>query len=197
VSVAAGEPSAPGPVLVGDGKQEVVVLGSDIRHIKAAPPSLVMTHAPLWTQGWYWLGWGLPLLAVVVSGLWSQRRRVLAQDVAYARTLRARRVAHKRLTAATKLLKHDADAAYAAVARAVTHYLGDKFNLPSAGLTRNAIRAALVGQDVPVPLIERVLVCLDWADSGRFAPVAAGRNVADLVAEAEAVLAALEGAMGA
>jgi len=197
VLVAAGEQVASGPVMIGDGKQDVVLLGSDIRHIKAAPPSLVLAKVSLLTQSLYWLGWLLPLLAVVGTGLWAQRQRALAHDVAYARTLRARRVARKRLAEASKLLKHDADAAYAAVARALTHYLGDKFNLPAAGLTRDVIRAALTGRDVVPSLVERLLVCLDWADSGRFAPVAAGRNAADLVADAEAVLAELEGAMGA
>jgi len=193
VPVAAGEAAAPGPVVIGDGKQDVVVLGSDIRHIKAAPPVLMSARAPLLASPLYWVGWFLPLLAVAGTWGWTRRQQTLAQNVAYARTLRARKLARKRLAEAEKQLHQDADAAYAAVARALTHYLGDKANLPPAGFTRDAIEQTLAARGVPPALIARVLACLDWADSGRFAPGAAGRSVADLVREAETVIAELEG----
>jgi hypothetical protein len=197
VNVAAGETEAPGAIIIGGDKQDVVVLGSDIRHIKPAPPALVAGHPSLLNNPLYWMGWGLPLLTVVGTWLWQRRQQTLANDVAYARLLRARKSARKRLAEARKLATSDDaaanDAAYAAVARALTHYLGDKFNLPAAGLTRDAIRQTLAAKAVPEEMTARLLDCLDWADSGRFAPVAAGKSVHELVKEAEATIAALEG----
>jgi hypothetical protein len=208
VVVNPGEAQEPGPVVIGNNKQDVVVLGSDIRHIKPAPPALPLATSPS-PKTWrgklslahplYWIGWSLPLLAVIGTWAWDRRRRYLQQDVAYARKQRAPKLAHKRLNEARKLANDEgtaADTTYAAVARALTHYVGDKFNLPSAGLTRDAIRRALIQHRVPEAAVARALTCLDWADSGRFAPVAAGRNAEDLVQEAEDVIVEIEKAVG-
>lgn len=145
-------------------------------------------------QPLYWVGWGLPLLAVIGTWLWDRRRRYLQHDIAYARKQRAPKLAHQRLNKARKLAKEEttADAVYATVARALIHYVGDKFNLPSAGLTREIIRQTLTQHAVPEAVIDRALTCLDWADSGRFAPVAAGRNAEALVQEARDVVAEIE-----
>lgn len=194
VQVAPGAGDSPGPLSDAGGKQDVVVLGSDIRHIKAAPPALATGRPQLLGQPLYWLGWVLPLMAVVGVWAWDRRRHRLSSDVARvaARSRRARHLARKRLAQARQQARQDQNAAYAAVARALTDYLGDKFNLPAAGLTRDAIRRTLAARSVPDDLIARALNCLDWADSGRFAPVAAGRGADDLIAEAEAILGELE-----
>jgi hypothetical protein len=192
VQVTPGEDLGSGPAPNSGVKQDITVLTSDIRHIKAAPPALVTQRTPLLTQPLYWLGWVAPLLAVAGTWVWERRRYRLSSDVAYARAARARRIARTRLAQARKLTQENEDAAYAAVAHALPDYLGDKFNLPSAGLTRDAIRHTLKDQAITPDLIDRSLAGLDWADSGRFAPVAAGRNVEELVAEAEAVITKLE-----
>ncbi len=194
VRVAPGEAQTPGPVIIGTGKQDVVVLASDIRHIKSAPPALVTNRTSLLAQPLYWLGWGMPLLTVAATWLWDRRRQHLAHDIAYARAQRARRQARQRLSEARKLVRtgKSEDVIYATVARAVTTYLGDKLDLSAAGLIRDTIEQALSTSSVPDEVIDRVLACLDWADSGRFAPVAAGRKASDLVQEAEEIITRLE-----
>jgi hypothetical protein len=194
VQVAPGE-DLPGTTPVGEGKQAIDVLGSDIRHIKAAPPALTVDHTSLTAQPLYWVGWILPLLAVAGVWIWERRQRRLSSDVAYARAQRARRRAQKRLDRARQAVGTDPDAVYAAVARALTDYIGDKFNLPAAGLTHDAIRRVLSEQAIPDDLIDRTVNGLTWADSGRFAPGAAGRGAGALVDEAETLLTALEDAI--
>jgi hypothetical protein len=195
VHVAPGESVTPGLAVNGNGKQDITLLGSDIRHIKAAPPTLATHRTPLLEQPAYWLGWGLPPLAVAGAWIWERRRRRLSSDLAYARAQGARRSARKRLAQARKQARQDEDDAHAIVARALTEYLGDKFNLPSAGLTREDIRQTLVAQNAPDALIDRSLNCLDWADSGRFAPVAAGRSADELIDAAQSIIAELEHAI--
>ena len=171
------------------------MLGSDIRHIKAAPPALAVDHTSLTAQPLYWMGWIVPLLVAAGVWIWERRQRRLSGDVAYARAQRARRRAKKRLAQARQAIDTDPDATYAAVARALTDYVGDKFNLPAAGLTHDAIRQVLAEQAIPEDVIDRTLACLTWADSGRFAPGAAGRGAGALVSEAETILTALEDAI--
>jgi len=195
VRVAPGETQAPGPFVVADGKHNVVVLSSDIRHINPAPPSLVTSRRSLFARPLYWAGWAIPPLALIATWLWDRRRRYLEHDVAYARAQRARRLARRRLSEARKLVKTNEDAAYASIAHAITSYLGDKFNLPAAGLTRDAIRQRLAAHSISGHLPDHLLACLDWADLGRFAPVAAGRDARDLAREAEQIIAEIEGRM--
>jgi len=140
----------------------------------------------------YWAGWLLPALAVIAAWVMERRRRHLAGNVALARAQGARRLARKRLSVARRLSEEDEDAAYQAVAQVLAEYLGDKCNLPAAGLTRDAIELALTERAVNEEWIERLLTCLDWADAGRFAPVAAGRDARQLVDEAEEIIAELE-----
>ncbi len=192
VHISPGEVQPPSLVVAGNGKQDVVARAGDIRHIKPAPPALLTGRASLLSRPLYWVGWLMPLLTVVGTWLWDRRRSHLVQNVAYARAQRARKQARKRLAEARKLLETDQDAAYAAVARALTAYLGDKFNLPAAGLTRDTIQQTLSARAVSQDLIARLLNDLEWADSGRFAPVAAGRDAGDLVQEAEETIAQLE-----
>ena len=192
VRVSPGDADIAGPVSPADGKRDVIVMGGDIRHIKPAPPAMATREPLLLVQPVYWLGWGLPLAAVAATRMWEQRRRRLAHDVAAARSLRARRTASRRLSQARRLAKTDEDGAYAAVARALSGYLGDKFNLASAGLTGDAIRRTLASRHIPEDVADRLLACLEWADSGRFAPVAAGRHAEDLAREGERLVAELE-----
>jgi hypothetical protein len=196
VQVAPGESLFSSPLPSGNDKQDLSLLAGDIRHIKAAPPSLAAQRTPPLEQPLYWLGWLLPLLAVMGIWAWERRRQRLGNDVAYARAQRARRAARKQLAQARKQAQEDEGAAHAAVARALGDYVGDKFNLPSAGLTRDAIRQALAEREVPGALVQRSLACLDWADAGRFSPIAAGRDVGELVSEAENVVAELEQVIG-
>jgi hypothetical protein len=196
VRVAPGESLFPSPLPSGNDKQDLVLLAGDSRHIKAAPPSLAAQRKPPLEQPLYWLGWLAPTLAVIGVWVWERRRQRLRGDVAYARTQRARRLARNKLSQARKQAQEDEGAAYAAVARALGDYVGDKSNLPSAGLTRDAIRQALTEREVPGELIQRSLACLDWADAGRFSPIAAGREVGELISEAENIISELEQAMG-
>ncbi len=190
VSVALGDPQTPG--INGVGKQDVVALGGDIRHIKPAPTAIVTSHASVLCQPIYWVGWIMGLLGVFGVLWWDRRRRHLESNLGYARSQRARGVARKKLSEARKIAQNNQDAAYAAVASAITSYLGDKFNLSAAGLTRDTTRQALATNSVPENEIDRLLDCLDWADSGRFAPAAAGRDLAGLIDEAEGIITELE-----
>jgi hypothetical protein len=119
----------------------------------------------------------------------------MAANVPLARSQQARRTAHKKLAETLKEADAETDGAYQLVSQALSSYLADKLNLSAAGLTRDMIARQLESQEIPVDLIHRALDILDWADSGRFAPVAGGRTAADLVGEARNVIDELEGWM--
>ena len=179
VQVAEGDAEMP-VVVVGDGKQDIVVLGADIRHIKNAPPSLSTIRQKVTSSVWYWLGWFIPLGAVMAAFLWRRRRDAIERDSGQFRQQRALRTAQKRLQALQQIENEEVQ--YAGIARSVTQYLGDKFLLAPAGLTRETIHRQLIDR-VPGNLVDKLVACLDWADAGRFAPAADGRHPRDLIQE--------------
>jgi hypothetical protein len=184
--------AAPGVAETDGGEQDVIVHRGDVRHIKAAPPSLSAGHTRLLEQPAYWLAWIVPLVAVFSVWTWERRQRRLSSDTAYIRAQNAQRRARKHLTTAGQLVGKDDVAAHAVVARIIYDYLGDILDMPPPGLTRDAIRCGLSAKSVPDDVIDRTSRCLDWVDSGQFAPSAAGTNVEELIAEIESVIDELE-----
>lgn len=191
VEVTPGETAPSDPLVVQNGA-DVVVLASDVRHIKAVPPSLSTAAPSLLKQPFYWIAWGFPALMFLGVWMWNRRRQQLDSDVVLSRTIRAFRVARKRLKDVRRRLNNDDHAVYSAVSGALVDYLGDKLNLPATGLTRDVMHASLLERGVPQQVISEYQDCLDWADSGRFAPVAAGRSPSELVQKAETILSSLE-----
>ena len=181
VNVAEGDEEVPTAIIISDGKQDIQVLGADIHHIKLAPPSLEIARKALISYPLYWAGWLIPLCAVVGLSVWKRYRQSLERDTAQIRHQRALRTMRKRIRNLRNAdSEHDV---YAAIAQALTYYVGDKLDLPSAGLTRDVIRKSLENR-IRAELLDRLFVSLDWAAAGRFAPAAEGRRADDLALQA-------------
>jgi hypothetical protein len=164
--------SGPAPLVVGQAgldKQPIELAVSDIRHIKSVPSALrVGREISLLGRLFYWSCWIFPLLLVGGAQLWQNRRQRLLQDAAYARHLRARRVAFKILNEA----QHPgSDHPASAAGRALSGYLSDKLNTPTAGLTTDNLIKLLRRTRLETALIEQVEALLREIDIGRFAPI--------------------------
>jgi hypothetical protein len=172
-----GELEVPGVVLLGNGKQEIAVLGADIRHIKPAGPVLKMVQPSLIQRPLYWTGWVLPFSIFVGFAIWYRYRNNLDHDNTLLRRQKAFAAARRRLRELRTAQMEDT--VYAGISQVLMQYVGDKFNLPPAGMTRDGIRKTLESR-IPPQDLHNLLAYLDWADSGRFAPTAEGRQARDL-----------------
>ncbi len=193
VNVAPGDPESTDNA--GGGKQDIVVKGGDIRHIKPAPTGVIISHPSILSQPLYWIGWAIGPIAALGLWQWHRRRSYLEDNIAYARSRRAYRSTRKKLARARKIGETDPLATYAAVSKAITSYLGDKFNMPVAGLTRDVIRQTMASRALPDEEIDRTLFYLEWADSGRFAPAASGEDAEALMEGADSLIKDLENMM--
>ncbi|MBN1219825.1 MAG: protein BatD [Anaerolineae bacterium] len=162
-----GETTDYPPVVVDSDKQPVQVITGDIRHIKPVPTALDGAGGLLISHPLYWTFWILPVLVVGGVWIWQNRRQRLLLDSAYARSQRARRVAHKILAGARQ---PDADGC-AVAQRALLGYLSDKLNQPTVGLTTDNLIELLRQHQFDPSLIERVETVLTKIDAGRFAPI--------------------------
>lgn len=163
----------------GSDKQTVDLIVSDIRHIKPIPVSLNLANrTSLPERVIYWGCWAFPALLIGVTYIWQRQKRRLREDTAYARFLRAKRVASKILDSARPVGSDD----YASVAnRALLGYLSDKLNTPTVGLTNDNLINLLRQSELEANLVERIGRLLHQFDIGRFAPISEGDGEAMIV----------------
>lgn len=173
------------------GSQPVAALG-DIRTIKPVPASL-NNNLDFSATGRvvYWSCWILPVFIVGAVWIFQTQRQRLMTDTAYARHLRARRLAHKILAEAG----HGQVDEYSLVQRALLGYLSDKLNRPTTGLTTAGLVALLEQQQLDVALIDRIKAILSQIEISRFAPIAKDTGQS-LVAETKQLINDLEKAFG-
>ena len=195
VTVSPGAPAEPQSVILGDQKQDVAVFGSDIRHIRPAPPSLALTKLRGADAGLLAIGAIAPLSLVASAWLARRRRNALRHDPAAQRSARALRQARRSLAAAQHVAVQDPDAADAAVGATLRRYIADKLDLATPGLTLDLIEAQLLGRGVADELVARVRASLQAADSGRYAPRGTGTQAASSMSAARTLLADIEEAL--
>ena len=126
------------------GKQEVRLLGSDIRFIKLTRPQLSAVVAPFILSPLYFVVLlALVLLAVVAYFVVGKRIRD-NKNTALVKGRRANKVAIQRFRAAEKYMREcNRRAFYEEMLRALWGYLSDRFNIPVADLTKESIREEL------------------------------------------------------
>ena len=186
--------SGPAPFMMngepGLDKQPVELIASDIRHIKAVPASLdTAGNRFMVGQTLYWACWFLPLVMISMVQVWQSRRRRMQEDTAYARSLRAKRVA---LTTLAEVKRGKTDHKLASAAgRALLGYLSDKLNTPTTGLTTDSLINLLRQHRLKSELIGRVEQILHQIDIGRFAPISEGDEQI-LIAQTQALINDLE-----
>ena len=126
------------------GKQDVRLLGSDIRFIKLTRPALSAVVAPFILSPLYFVVLlALVLLAVVAYFVIGKRIRD-NRNTALVKGRRANKVAIQRFRAAEKYMREqNRRAFYEEMLRALWGYLSDRFNIPVADLTKESVREEL------------------------------------------------------
>jgi hypothetical protein len=129
-------------------------------------------------------------LAAVYAG--QRRRDRLAGDRGLARFVRAPAGARKDLrAAASHLTAGDRAAACSAIARAITDFVGHRWNVPARAMTMAELEETMRSGGADPELVARVRNLLGECDLGRFAGSVESVDGESLMKEAEACLAAL------
>ena len=152
-------------------REEVRLLGQDIRYIKPDREQLTDQSSLLYQSTGYWLLQMIPLVGVGIAYVYRKHQDRLLGDVAYARRRRARSEAQKRLAEAANLMAQaDGAAFHAELHRSVAQFLADRLNRPAAGLTAQEAAMALQDKNVDATKIEQVRHIFGQCDAARFAP---------------------------
>ncbi|MFA4991000.1 MAG: BatD family protein [Candidatus Omnitrophota bacterium] len=158
--------------LPGFTKEEVEILKKDIAYIKTSPPRFRPKGAFLYRNKIF-LSLNLALILILASlYAYELHRARVRTDMGYARSIRARGAASKRLKRAENLLRKElVKDFYAEIYKAVIEYIGDKLNIPHASITKDALEEKLIKRGVDKAVIDKVKDLFDVCDMARFASV--------------------------
>lgn len=133
-----------GYVSKGLSKEEVQLLGEDIRFIRLGRARLRPVREPFLFSGTYFLLLGGILLLFAGAYVLLRKRIRDSQNAALIRGRRANKVAVQRFRAARGYMEERRQHAfYEEMLRALWGYMGDKFNIPVANLTKENVREEL------------------------------------------------------
>lgn len=177
INVEKGAELASTPI-VGISKEDVKLLGEDIRFIKSGNVSFTRKgDSFIGSLSFYLLFFG-PIVGFIGVLFYVRRREKMFGDVTMLRNRKARKIAQRRLVQAKKLLdqKRKVDDStrreefYTEVSRALWGYVGDKLSLPPAELSIENVRESLQRRSVTTEAVARLASVIDQCEFARFAP---------------------------
>ena len=153
------------------GKEDVKMLGEDIRYIKTDSESLHRTGGFILNRFGFWAAVGFPFILGLGLVVWRRREDKLAGNVQLMRYQRAQKVARMRLKKAKSLMDSgDHNAFYSEISLALFGYLEDKFHIPKSELSVDRASAELSNRGLSSELIAEFERVANKCEFIRFAP---------------------------
>ena len=171
LNVAKGERNSDQVVANFTNKEDLKVLGKDIRYIKTGEVVLSKKDDYLFGSFAYWLWYLVPMVLFIVFLVVYRKQAMENANVAKVRTKKANKVATKRMKLAGKLLSDKNIAAfYDEVLKALWGYISDKLNIPVSQLSKDNIEEELTRYGVADDLIKSFINTLNECEFARYAP---------------------------
>lgn len=171
LNVAKGEGNSDQVVANFTNKEDLKVLGKDIRYIKTGKTALSKKDDYLFGSLAYGMWYIIPLVLFVAFMIVYRKQAMENANVAKVRTKKANKVATKRMKNAGKLLAEKNTAAfYDEVLKALWGYISDKLNIPVSQLSKDNIEEELTRYGVSDDLIKAFIDTLNECEFARYAP---------------------------
>lgn len=153
------------------GKEDVKMLGEDIRYIKTDNESLHRTGNIIIGRFGFWAAVGFPFILGLGLVVWRRREDKLAGNVQLMRYQRAQKAARMRLKKAKVFMDAaDHNAFYSEISLALFGYLEDKFHIPKSELSVDRASAELEKRELDRELITEFERVANKCEFIRFAP---------------------------
>ncbi|HXI84416.1 MAG TPA: BatD family protein [Verrucomicrobiae bacterium] len=157
-------------------------LGQDIVYLKGDLGPLA-SATPFCATPTFWALNTMPVLALLGGIGWKKRTDKFRGNIAYARRVRAAKDARKLLAIAAN---------YDEVQHALQNYLGDRLNIPAAGITASIVEEQLLPRGVNGELAADLKACFEACDTARFAGGSGGAVLAATREKVERLIDELE-----
>ena len=163
-------------IVSGLSKEEIKILGEDIRFIKLGTSDLSPRNQTLMGSRFYFIWMGVILGGFLFALFYLQKRIRESRNTALVRGKRANKVALQRLRAAEKYMKtEERRGFYDEMLRALWGYMSDKLNIPAANLTREKVREELLKRGVNPAQAQRFIELISECEYAQYSPIASGQ----------------------
>ena len=152
-------------------KEDVKLLGKDIRFINIKDTSLSQKGQYLFGTTTYYLCYIIPFVLFIVFVVIYRKQALENANIAKMKTKKANKVATKRMKQAGKLLaENKKNEFYDEVLKALWGYISDKLSIPVSKLTKDNVEAELSHYGVSEELTKQFLNALNDCEFARYAP---------------------------
>lgn len=181
-----------GGIVTGLSKEDIKVLGEDIRFIKLGASGLVLNKNLFAGSLAYFLIL-LGIVAVFVFALIYLKKRIKEMhNMERMRGKRANKVALQRLKAADNYMKEgNSRNFYEEMLRALWGYMSDKLNIPAAILTKENVREELLKRNIPSEHVSRYTDLISDCEYAQYSPSGSG-HMQEIYANAVKSISKLE-----
>ena len=163
-------------IVQGVNKEDVRLLGNDIRFIKLGKSALSDKEQPAIFSTAYFITL-LSMLALALGAyVGISRRQRERKNVVLVRGKRANKVAVQRFRAAEKFMNEgNRHAFYEEMLKALWGYVSDKFNIPVANLTKENVREELQKRGIATDEAALYTSIISQCDEAQYSPIASAQ----------------------
>ena len=174
-------------------KEDLQLIGKDIRFIKQGTEKLQLTGYTFFgTPGFYSIYGGSSIAFLLLVLVYRKKARENA-NIALMRNKKANRVAKKRLREAAGFMKNNQDEQFhESLLKAFWGYLSDKLGIEVARLNRDNAVVALQARNVDQELVDGLVKIIEQCEYARFAPAGGSQARQELYKQAESVMSKME-----
>lgn len=177
-------------------KEELRLLGQDIRYINLDEAKYRGRGAYLYGTLGYWLWYIIPFIGFIVIVVVYRKQAVENANIAKVKTKKAGKMATRRLKVAKqKMQQKDKAGFYDEVLKALWGYLGDKLSMPVSELSKDNITAKLSECQVAQELIDECLALVGECEFARYAPSLSHASEEQIYSKVDALMDRLENAI--
>lgn len=158
-------------VMAGMNKEDLKVVGSDIRYIKRGDLNLRGKDSTMLFSTTYFIALAVILLLFFASIFLLKKQIALRADVASRKHRKASKVALKRLRTAKLLMdKGERNPFFEESLRALWGYLGDKFAMPTSALSKQSVREEFLAHSLSYELADQFISLIEECELAQYAP---------------------------
>ena len=174
-------------------KEDVQLLGQDIRFIEQGEPELMIKGYTFFgTTPFYLMYAGSTFAFLLLFFIYRKKARENA-NIALMRNKKANKVARKRLRAAASFMKQNNNEAFhESILKAFEGYLSDKLGIPIADLNRESSVAGLLKKNVDQAVIDNFVSVVDQCEYARYAPASGSEARHEIYSKAESTMGLME-----
>lgn len=183
-------------VVIGGGREDLRILGKDIRFISLERPELRPKGRVFIFSGAYFAILSLMVVAFVVVCVWLRSYLKQMRNQATLKGKRANKVALARFRAAEAYMRQaNTRGFYEEMLKGLWGYLSDKLNIPAADLTKENVRERLAHRHIAQENIDGYIALITDCEYAQYAPSGSGQ-LEEVYVSGVALISRLEAEMG-